>query len=357
MKHIFHNKRISSIISILPSKIVRYADDLSNYPFPERQSLRLGQMMNYDTRRVCDDTDAISDYAIQGILHLFEQGVIKKEEVDGIIVVSSSQDYILPPVSYIIQGKLGLSSNVYCCDISQACAGYVYGLMQSFMVLDTLHLKKILLVTGDFLSKKTCKRDRNSHPIIGDAVNVSIVENPSQSGEIHVSFQNFGESADIISIPAGGMKILSSSETAEEKLDNTGNYRALDHFYMDGEEVFNFVMTVVPPMISDIIKQGDYTVKDIDYFVFHQPNKYMVNKLSDELGIDYSKMFDNIVGIYGNSSTATIPLNICHNLSDISTKQDLRLCLSGFGGGLTCNAMILKNPPMDFCSIIEYKRS
>ena len=147
MKHIFHNKRISSIITILPSKIVRYTDELSNYPFPERQSQRLGQLMNYDTRRVCDDMDAISDYAIEGILHLFQQGVIKKEEIDGIIVVSSSQDHILPPVSYIIQGKLGLSSNVYCCDISQACAGYVYGLMQSFMVLDTLHLKKILLVT------------------------------------------------------------------------------------------------------------------------------------------------------------------------------------------------------------------
>lgn len=355
MKHIFNKKRISSIVSILPSLIVKYEDELSDYNFPEMQSKRLGMMMDYHTRRECNNDDGLSDYALYGIEYLIKNNVLKKDDIDAIIVVSSSQDYIMPSVSYILQGKLGLSQDTYCCDIINACGGYINGLMQSFMAIDTLGLHKVLLVTGDMLTKKTGKHDRNSRPIIGDAVNVSIIEHYEEGENIYVDCRNFGEKSDAIKIPAGGMKLPSSSITAIEEKDESGNYRSLDHFYMDGDAVFNFVMTQVPPMILDVLKYSGDKLDAIDYYMFHQPNKYMVDRLADEIEIPSEKIFANIVGVYGNSSTGTIPLNICHNIASHVTTRNLRLCLSGFGAGLTCNALVMNNPKMDFCDIIEYK--
>lgn len=357
MNHIFNNKRISAILSVLPSRIVRYEDELEDYAFPVMQSKRLGMMMDYHTRRQCEPTDGVADYALYGIRHLIDQHVLGKEEIDAIVVVSSSQDYIMPSVSYILQGQLGLGSDVYCCDIAQACGGYVYGLMQSFMLMDTLGLHKVILVTGEMLTKKVGLHDRNARPIIGDAVTISVIEPQLDGGPIYVDFRNYGGLADAIKIPAGGLKMPSTPDTAIEQQDETGNARALDHFYMDGEGVFNFVMTHVPPMIMDCMAQSGDTVDSIDFFMFHQPNKYMVDRLADELDIPTAKIPSNIVGIYGNASTATIPVNICHNISEQATSSNLRLCLSGFGGGLTCNALVMDNPKMDYCAMIDFVHS
>ena len=356
MNYIFKNKRISSILSILPRKIVRYEDELSDYNFPIAQSKRLGIMMDYNTRREIHPNDSLCDYSFYGLKHLINNKIISKDEIDAIIVVSSSQDYIIPFASYVLHGKLGLRDDVYCCDILQACGGYVYGLMQAYMLIDSLKFNKVVLVTGDTLTKKICKRDRNSRPIIGDCVNISIVEPCDNNSNIFITFKNYGEKADAIKIPAGGFKMPSTVKTAEDVLDSNGNYRALDHFYMDGENVFNFVMTQVPPMINGIIEMSNNSIDSIDYFIFHQPNKYMVDRLTDELDIPLNKCPDNIVGIYGNASTGTIPLNICHNISDVVTQKNVKLCVSGFGGGLTCNAAIFENPPMNFCDIIDYVR-
>lgn len=355
MKHVFRNKRILAIVCVLPEKVVRYEDELEDYSFPVRQSQMLGKMMDYNTRRQCEPTDSVSEYAIQGIQRLLDKGVLRAEEIDAIVVASSSQDYIMPSVGYLLQGHFNLREDVYCCDIVQQCGGYQFGLMQSFMLMDTFGFKKVLLVTGEMTSKKVGQHDRNARPIIGDAVSVSVIE-PAENGAIYADYRNYGQMAEAIIIPAGGLKQPSTPETAIEIKDEQGNYRAMDHFYMDGEGVFNFVMTKVPPMITNLLSESGDTIESIDYYMFHQPNKYMVDRLADELDIPSDKCFGNIVGIYGNASTATIPLNICHNIAEQATSHSLRLCLSGFGGGLTCNAIILTNPKMDYCEIVDFRR-
>lgn len=355
MKHIFQDKRISAIVCVLPDKIVRYEDELEDYPFPVRQSQMLGKMMDYNTRRQCEPTDSISEYAIQGIQRLLDNNLIRADEIDAIVVASSSQDYIMPSVSYLLQGHFNLPETVYCCDLVQQCGGYQFGLMQSFMLMDTFGFRKVLLVTGEMTTKKVGAHDRNARPIIGDAVSVSIIEQGG-NGSIFTEYRNYGQMADAIMIPAGGLKYPSSAETSIESKDEQGNLRAQEHFYMDGEAVFNFVMTKVPPMLNNLMSESDDTIDTIDYYIMHQPNKYMVDRLADELDIPSSKCFGNIVGIYGNASTATIPLNICHNIPSEATNRTLRLCLCGFGGGLTCNAIIFSNPPMDYCEIVDYKR-
>lgn len=351
----FYDKQISSIVSILPKKIVSYSDEVGAFPFPESQSIKLGKVMGYNTRRIGNSDDGIADYALQGINYLINQrNILKKDDIEAIVVVSSSQDYIIPYDSYIIQGKLNLSNDVLCFDINQACGGYIVGLIQSFMLIDVYHLKKVLLITGDMLSKKVGQRDRSSRPIIGDAVNVSIIEPSKTPNRITSNIKSFGKDAPIIQIPAGGMKILSNENTKIETMDEFGNYRSLDQFFMDGEEVFNFVMREVPPLVNETLTEANVLKNDIDYFLFHQPNRYMVQKLADEMEVPYEKIFSNIVGIYGNSSTGTIPLNICHNIPSIITKQNIKACLSGFGAGLMCDVMVMDLGPMEVCDIIEY---
>ena len=356
-KQLFSDKRISAIVSILPDRVAEYAEELEDYNFPVAQSRRLGIMMDYRKRRESSQGDGLSDYAFQGIEYLLSKGAVRKEEIGAIVVVSSSQDYILPSTSYLLQGMLGLSQDVYCSDICQVCGGYIFGLLQAFMLMDTMGFDTVLMVTGDFLTKKICSRDRNSRPIIGDAANVSVIRSCKCNGTICSSYLNYGNLASKIIIPAGGLKNPSSAETAVEKQDESGNFRAQDHFYMDGEAVFNFAMTKVPPVVQNVLSSSGNKIGDIDYYIFHQPNKYMVDRLADELDIPQDKIFDNIVGEYGNASTATIPLNICHNIASEATARKLKLCLSGFGAGLTCNAMVLDNPPMDLCEIIEYVRN
>ena len=189
MNHQFKDKRISAILSILPPKIVRYEDELEDYPFPIKQSQMLGKMMNYHTRREIDAADGLSDYALFGLEHMLADGILHKEEIDAIVVVSSSQDYIMPSVSYILQGKLGLNNDVHCVDILQVCGGYAYGLMQCFMLIDTMGYKKAVLVTGDTLTKKIGKHDRNSRPIIGDCINISIIEQCDGNGPIFMAYK------------------------------------------------------------------------------------------------------------------------------------------------------------------------
>ena len=155
-----------------------------------------------------------------------------------------------------------------------------------------------------------------------------------------------------LNIPAGGFRMPSTPETAMEKEDEAGNFRALDHLVMKGDDVFNFVLNKVPNQIEELLKSLNLTKNDIDYFICHQPNKFMLQKLADKLGVSYDKLPNNIVENFGNASGVTIPTNICYNLKN--TDKKLKLLLSGFGVGLTWASMVLDLEPLKFIDIIEF---
>ena len=122
---------------------------------------------------------------------------------------------------------------------------------------------------------------------------------------------------------------------------------------MKGDEVFNFVQTIVPSMIESILETSNVSKEDIDYYVFHQPNKFMLKKLADRLNIDESKMPNNIVENFGNASGVSIPTAITFNLKEL-TNQTYKVCLAGFGVGLTWTSMVMELGKLDFCEMIDY---
>ncbi len=354
MNFVFQNKKISGILTVLPKNVVSFEDEMGNYNFSEAKSLKLKTAMGFDKKRIAKEGVTGSDLCLYGLNYLLENEFLQKEDIDALILVTQSPDYIMPPTSNIIQGELGLKQDMLCMDINQGCSGYIVGLIQGFMLLDQPEIKKVVLLNADVLSPKVSKRDRNSNPLIGDAASITILERSRIPSSIYCSLKMNGKGAFALQIPAGGAKLPNSSETAEMIEDANGNYRSKDHLIMKGDEVFNFVQTEVPPLIEEVFRLANVTRGEIDYFMFHQPNRFMLQKLADKIGVSREKMPSNIVENFGNSSGVTIPLTISFNIGNEIEKRDFKLCLSGFGVGLTWAAMVIDAGPLDFCKQIDY---
>jgi len=350
----YNNTKISGILTILPKREVLFEDEIDNYNFPAKKSLKLKAAMGYNKKRIVEDGVCSSDLALHGMNHLIDSGLLKKEDIDVLLFVSQSPDYYMPPTSNVIQGKLGLKQDMICLDINQGCAGYLIGLQQAFMYIQQESVKKVVLIVADALSPKVSKKDRNSNPLIGDAASISIIENSEDSSEIFTSIKMEGKDAEVLKIPAGAFRQPSSTETAVMKEDASGNFRSLDNLVMQGDKVFNFVQTEVPPLIADILKKSNNDKDEIDYYLFHQPNRFMLHKLADKIGVEREKMPSNIVGIFGNASGVSIPTNISYNLGEKLEKNEYNVCLSGFGVGLTWAAIVMKLGKLEFNKIIEY---
>lgn len=352
MKFRFHGKKITGILNVIPETVTLFEDEVENYCFPAKQTLRLKKIMGYKQHRVVKSSTSTSDMCIFGLNYMLENRYIKETDIGAVVVVTMTPDYFVPPTSNIIQGKCGLSEDVVCLDINQGCVGFLVGLMQSFMLLDVMHDKKVVLFNADVLSKKVSKQDRNSYPLIGDAATVTVIENDESANDIHMSLFMDGSRGETLIIPAGGSRMPCSAETAELVDSGDGNLRALDNLRMDGAEVFHFVQTKIPPMINDFFKEEGYTADDFDWFLFHQPNKFMLEKLADKAGIPREKMFMNVVENYGNPSGASIPVVITHNLSKQMLEQKYNCCLSSFGSGLAWGIMRVELGEFDFCETL-----
>ncbi len=146
----------------------------------------------------------------------------------------------------------------------------------------------------------------------------------------------------------------STAETAVKEDVGDGNLRARDHLRMDGSAVFNFVQVEIPPMIESLLLAAGVAAESVDWFIFHQPNRFMLQKLADKMGIPYSKMPSNVVERFGNSSGVTIPIAIASNLSARIVAERFVVCLAGFGVGLTWGSMLLPMGDMSFCQMIDY---
>jgi 3-oxoacyl-[acyl-carrier-protein] synthase-3 len=127
------------------------------------------------------------------------------------------------------------------------------------------------------------------------------------------------------------------------------------HVRMDGAAIFNFTMEDVPPQIEEVLSYSGDTRDSIEYFLFHQPNAFILKQMADKMKIPQTKMPNNIVSLYGNSSSTTIPLNITHNYPRQMLQGAHRVCLCGFGVGLSWISMVMNLGPLTVCKIVEYE--
>lgn len=351
----FYNKKISSILTVLPENESLYDDEIQNYNFPPKKSLKLKELMGFNKHRLAPKGMLASDLAVAGLKKLFSDNVIKPEEIDALVYVTLSPDYFLPQTSHIIQHKAGLKEDLLCFDITQGCAGYIFGLIQAFMLLDNPAIKKVALVNSDILSQKVNPKDRNSFPLIGDAASVTIIERSQKENNIFCYCKTFGEGAKSLIIPAGGFAQPCTEETRKDIIQEDGNIRNAENLVMEGASVFSFVQEKAPKMVNALLESAKLNKEDIDYFMFHQPNKFMLEKLADKIGVSYDKLPNNIVENFGNASSVTIPTAICFNIAKEITNKNLKLMLAGFGVGLSIAGLIIDTEKLDYCQMMDLK--
>ena len=351
----FSGKKITHLVAVVPSQVSRFIDELDQYTFSREKSLKLKEIMGFDEHRIAPDSITASDLCEFGFNKLVSDSELDASRVDALIFISHTPDHFLPPTSSILHGKLGLKEDCLCFDINHGCAGYIVGLQQAFMLLESEGIDCVALLNGDTLSRKVNKQDRNSYPIIGDAGAVTIIENDPDANTIQVFTKNRGKDALALKIPAGGFRMPSTKNTAIAQDTGDGNFRSLDNLSMEGASVFAFVQSEVPKMVNDILETASLVKDDVDFYIFHQPNRFMLEKLADKIGVSRSKVPNNIVERFGNSNSVTIPINLSHNLpEELQGKKNIRLMLAGFGVGLTWGGMIWDLGNLQTCEVIEY---
>jgi 3-oxoacyl-[acyl-carrier-protein] synthase-3 len=349
----FDGVRIAGVQLILPKREISFDNEVDSYSFTSAQSAKLKNVMGYDRRRVVNEGVTSSDLVVAGFEALIDSGQLDLESLDALIVVTQTPDFIMPGTSYIIHSRLPFGQDILCLDINQGCAGYIVGLTTAFSLLSQENFNRVALVNVDIVSRLVAQGDRNSRPIIGDAASITIIESDPTVAPTYGNLKVDGSGWDSLMVPAGGMKIRPSAATAVVSEDKNGNARALDNLVMKGDAVFNFVMQSVPTMIESLMDKSGFQISNIDNFLFHQPNPFMLKKLASKLDIPLEKFPINLVEKYGNSSGVTIPAVLCSEFDMSYFKEPKWVCMAGFGVGLTWGSLIIELHDLSFVELLE----
>lgn len=335
----FCRPRIKGIVTTVGGQKLQFTDETATWGITTKEATRLSRTLGLDSRQVvrsCSTTTA--DLCVQSAEILFEGLKIRPSTVDGLIFVSQSPDYAAPATAISIQHRLGLPVTSMAFDMSLGCSGFVYGLSVAFSLVET-GLKRVVLCVGDVASSFVARNDYSITPIMGDAGSATLIER--EHGHSHFQLYSDGSGERALYIPNSGSKKISQDKGLPSLLK------------MDGAQVFDFTLRRVPPMIDSILRMAGLSPLDINYFVLHQPNKYILSSIQKKLGIDDRCFPKETQAVFGNQNSASIPGTISGFLSDHYRNGRIISLLSGFGIGLSWGACIIETdsifaPPVFF---------
>jgi 3-oxoacyl-[acyl-carrier-protein] synthase-3 len=328
MKTVFENISISGITTVVPKNVLNL--ETLGTEYGKEETRKIIATTGIKQIRIADSETTASDLCYHAAQSLIDQMQIVKDEIDGLIFVSQTNDYILPQTSTVLQNRLGLNENVFCLDIRLGCSGYVVGLFQASLLINGGACKNVLVLAGDTTSRIINPKDKSLRMVFGDAGSATLVT--SGSDEIGFEIHNKGSGFSELIIPAGGFRKPISSITSNEITDKDGNVRSENDLYMNGAEIFNFAINNVPTLIDDLLKIAKWSKTEVDLFLFHQANNFMVEYLKRKLKIITDKVPLGVEN-YGNTGPCSIPLL----LSFITEKQfsSDKVIMCGFGVGLS----------------------
>jgi 3-oxoacyl-[acyl-carrier-protein] synthase-3 len=344
--------RISGIAAAVPEKEVNNRD----YELlTEKEQETFIKTVGVEKRRVAEPGTATSDLCLTSAENLIQGLNWQREEIDLLIFVSQSRDYIIPATAGILQEKLGLPHSCVALDISLGCSGYVYGLSVMGRMMSGGAIKKGLFLVGDVSTQTTNFRDKSTYPLFGDAGTATALEYDTDAEDMHFNLQTDGSGYDAIIIPDGGIRNLASKDSSFELNKYAeGIERTQYDIALDGMKVFNFSLREVSPNIKALAEYCKMDLDEIDYFVMHQANKIMNESIRKKMKIDPEK-YPYSIGKYGNTSSASIPLTIVTELRNQVENQNLRMLFSGFGVGLSWGSVILSTRNIFCPEVIEFK--
>lgn len=334
----FNNIGIAGITAAVPGRIIdNYEYDLY---FKKEDIKEVIEKIGVKERRFADENTCSSDLCYAAAEQLINEMDIKREEIDLLLFISQTPDYRMPATSVLLQERLKLPTSAISFDINLGCSAFLYGLTVAYSMITSGVVKKALILDGETRSKVYSQKDRKTGFLFGDGGVAALIESDQKYGKSYFSLNSDGARADLIKIPAGGYRKMSSCETVKEKVvDEHGNIRSEEQGYMNGADVFNFVIREIPKDFKRLIETFQIDVGTIDFFVFHQANSYINGFLGKKLKLPEEKI-PSTIEKYGNTSSVSIPLTIVSELRD-KLSDHRRLLLSGFGVGLTWGTAVI----------------
>lgn len=314
---------ITAISYVLPSVV------------EENMDRRLRRKTGIIHRHVCPDDMTAADMAWEAAVKLFAQGV-KKEAIDFLLFCTQSPDYPLPTTACLLQQALQISNSAGALDFNLGCSGYIYGLGLAKGLIETGQAKNVLLLTAETYSKYIHPEDHATRAVFGDAATATLIEAMEDKHEgIHsFVYGSDGGGAGHLIVPVGGMRqrISETSEILTE--DEHGNRRTNRNVFMDGTAIVNFAMEVVPQTVDKILKKAALQREEIDYYVFHQANHFMLSYLRQKCGLMELPYWED-VSEYGNTVSNSIPIALTDMLQSEQRKRLEKVMLIGFGVGFS----------------------
>ena len=320
--------------------------------FPEDQVREVVDKVGIYERRFADEKTCSSDLCFAAAEKLIADNGIDRNEIDLLIFISQTPDYRMPATSVLLQERLGLPNSTIAFEINLGCSAFIYGLSVAYSFMQCNNLRKALILDGETRSKVYSPKDRRSAFLFGDGGVAALVERDEKFGESYFSLNSDGSRGDLIKINAGGYRMPSSVETLQEKVvDEYGNIRSEEQGYMNGGDVFNFVIREIPRDIKKIAEWSEVDIQSLDYYVFHQANNFINSYLAKKLKLDTTRI-PSTIAKYGNTSSVSVPLTIVDQLKDnLSGKK--RLMLSAFGVGMTWATAIVPFVDCRISDIVE----
>jgi 3-oxoacyl-[acyl-carrier-protein] synthase-3 len=326
---------IKAISYFLPEKVVTN-DDLVK-EFPEWTVDKIAGKVGVSERHIVSENETAADMATQAAEKLFTEHGIDRSLIDFVLLCTQSPDYYLPTSACIIQNRLGLSTSCGALDFNLGCSGFVYGLSLAKGLIAGGIAKNILLLTAETYSKHIHPKDKGNRTIFGDASAATLISTDGFATIENFSLGTDGRGAENLIVRKGGMR---QPDTLNDTvLDESGNLTSSDYLFMNGGEIFNFTAEAVPVLVQETLERNELKQDEIDMYIFHQANKYMMNYLRKLIDIEPERFYIFLENV-GNTVSSTIPIAIYEALKE--GKLHGNVLLAGFGVGYSWGATVLK---------------
>lgn len=325
--------KIAKIESFFPEKIL--TNEELSARFPEWTPEMIEQKLGVVQRHVVRDDETALDLAVEAGKKILEN--YDKESIDFLILCTQSPDYYLPTTACVLQKKLALPIHVGAFDFNLGCSGYIYGLGLVKGLIESNISEKILFITSETYTKSINPLDKSNLTIFGDAATATIIERSDDEHILNFEFGTDGTGAQNLIIPNGGFRNRYDKDALP--INEKGSFRTANELYMNGPEILTFTIQRIPDLVNKTLEKNQMQMDDIDYFIFHQANQYMLDYLRKKMKIPEDKFFMDMKDT-GNTVSSTIPIAL--QKSSKRLKQGDFVLLAGFGVGYSWGATIIQ---------------
>ena len=294
-------------------------------------------------RHIAAPHECSSDLGVAAAQRLFDRGACAPSEIDFLLFCTQTPDYFLPTTACLIQDRLGLRLDCGAIDFNQGCSGFVYGLSLAKSLIETGTATNVLLITAETYSKFINPRDRSVRTIFGDGAAATLITAVESQTELigPFVFGTDGRGAGELIVPAGGMRQRVGCEQVVETEDARGNWRSERNLYMNGPEVYRFTVETVPRLLEQLLQKSGRRVEDVDQFIFHQANKFMLDRLRARTPIPEEKFWVDLADT-ANTVSSTIPIALEKAACRGQIRPGHNLALVGFGVGYSWAAAMME---------------